>query len=132
MSETSADVEKRRYPRYVFTQEENVKSYLVILDGTRQKKVATIVNISLNGMGLVLSKHEKNGIHEGDLLRVERILALDEETWINTDLTMKLIWVLDHSFLENTGFGCEFQNPSEKSICQVVNFINSVFPKRIP
>jgi hypothetical protein len=132
MSETSADVEKRRYPRYVFTQEEKVKSCFVLLNGTRQKKMATIMDISLNGMGLVLSKNEKNGIHVGELMRVERILALDEETWINTDLTMKLIWVLDHSFLENTAFGCEFQNPPEKSIYQVVSFFNSVFPERIP
>lgn len=131
MSETSAGIERRRYPRYVFTQEEKVKGCLVFLNGTRQKKIATIMDISRNGMGLVLSKNEKNGIREGDFVRVERILALDEETWINTDLTMKLIWVLDHSFLENTGFGCQFQNPNEKSIFQVVNFINSVFPERI-
>jgi hypothetical protein len=131
MSETSADIEKRRYPRYVFTREEKVKGCFVLLNGTRQKKTAAIMDISRNGMGLVLSKNENSGIHQGGLLRVERILAIDEETWINIDLTMKLVWVLDHSFLGNTGFGCEFQNPSEKSIYQLVNFINSVFPERI-
>lgn len=131
MSRTSADIENRRYTRHAFTLEERVKGCIVPQHGTQFKKIATIMNISRNGMGLVLSKTQKTGIQEGALLRVERILALDEDTWINTDLTMKIVWVLEHGFLENIGFGCEFQNPSIKSIYQLVNFINSVFPERI-
>lgn len=131
MSETSADIEKRRYARYVFALEERVKGCLVLQNGTRFKKTATIVDISRNGMGLALPKTEKNGIQEGDLLRVERVLALDKETWINTDISMRIAWVLEHGFLENIGFGCEFDNSSDKSLCQLVNFINSVFPERI-
>ena len=131
MPEISADSEKRRYTRYVFTQEEKVKSCFVLQNGTGIKKIATIINISRNGMGLVLGKTDKTGIQEGSLLRVERILALDEDTWINTELTMKIVWVLEHGFLENIGFGCEFHNLSSKSISQLVNFINSVFPEKI-
>jgi hypothetical protein len=131
MLETSADVEKRRYPRYVFTPEEKVKGCLVLLNGSQLTKEAKIMDISRTGIGVALSKMGKNGIKEGELLRLEQLFAHDEETWTKTNITIKIIWVLDHPFLENIGFGCEFQNPSEKSIHQLIDFINSVFPERM-
>ncbi|MFH0730357.1 MAG: PilZ domain-containing protein [Pseudomonadota bacterium] len=131
MSGALTDIEKRRYPRYVFTLEERVKGFLVFSNGTRLEKKATIMDISRNGVGLALSQKEKETIHEGDQLLLERLFALDDETWIKTDLTIRIIWVLEHPFLHNIGFGCEFQNPSSASLYQLVGFINSVFPERI-
>jgi hypothetical protein len=131
MSGASPDIEKRRYPRYVFTLEEGVKCRLILSNGSRFLKNATVMDISCNGIGLALPKIDKQSIQEGDRLHLERLFALDEETWINTDLTMRIIWVVEHIFLNNIGFGCEFQSPSSASIHQLVDFINSVFPERI-
>jgi hypothetical protein len=131
MSGASTEIEKRRYPRYVFTLEERVKGRLVLSNGTRLEKNATIMDISCNGIGLALPKKDKESIQEGDKLQLERLFALDEETWIKTDLTMRIIWVVEHMFLNNIGFGCEFQNASSSSVLQLVDFINSVFPERI-
>lgn len=131
MPGASPDIEKRRHPRYVFTIEERVNCRLVLSNGSRLLKNATVMDISRNGIGLALPKKHKQSIQEGDRLHLERLFALDEETWINTDLTMRIIWVVEHIFLNNIGFGCEFQSPSSASIHQIVDFINSVFPERI-
>jgi hypothetical protein len=131
MSGASAGIEKRRYPRYVFTLEEKVKGCLVLANGTCLEKKAAIMDISRNGMGMALPKKGENTIQEGERLHLERLFALDEETWIKTDLIMEVIWVLEHTFLDNIGFGCKFQNPLGTSIHQLVDFINSVFPERI-
>lgn len=123
--------EKRRYQRCVFTQAEQVKGSLVLLNGTQLKKEAVIMDLSRNGIGLAISKRENGNIHSGDLLRLARIYAVDEETWINLDITLKIIWVLNHGFLDNIGFGCEFQAPPDVTIHHLVDFINSVFPGRM-
>lgn len=131
MEESLVFIERRRYPRSFFTQEERVIGSFILLENEPEGRKAMILNMSRGGFGFTLPKTQKKGIRKGTRLLLYQIQARDSKTKVETDLTLEIRWVLDHGYLDHIGFGCEYKNPQEGAIQNLVDFFNNVFPGRI-
>lgn len=131
MEESLLLIERRRYPRSFFSEEERVIGSFILLNDEPAGEKAVILNLSRGGIGFSLSKSKKMEIRKGARLLLYQIQARDSKTKIQTDLTLEIIWVLDHDYLDHVGFGCEFKNPQIEAIQNLVNFLNNVFPGRL-
>lgn len=131
MAAVQKESERRRYPRTVFTPEEGIHANFIVTRNPRQARVAQVMNLSLGGLGLVVARAQKNDITPGARLMVRDISVEHGESVNLSYLEMDVMWMLDHDFLDNVGFGCRFSDQKDKSIKLLMAFMRQQFPGRL-
>jgi c-di-GMP-binding flagellar brake protein YcgR len=118
------DKEKRRFQRIFFSLKDEVIGIFSFSDLQRGVLAAHIINVSEGGMGLVLSKEEKNRIRKGDQVTLAQVRGIKGfEALRHVEAEIK--WILDNPSLELIGFGCEFLNVTESLRDTLRIFIDS-------
>ncbi|NNG00346.1 MAG: PilZ domain-containing protein [Desulfobacteraceae bacterium] len=123
--------ERRRLPRAVFAPQEGLKAILTLSDNLLEQRAVQIMNISRSGLGLAIKKNETIGIEKGRLFFLSEIHSGKRNSIILPSMELKVVWIIEHDYLHNIGFGCVFLNPNERNIHNIIDFINDNFPGRL-
>ena len=116
--------ERRRFQRIFFSLKDEIIGIFSFPDLQRGVLKAHIINISEGGMGLALTKDEKNRIKKGDRVTLSQIRGINGlEPLIHVEAEIR--WILDDPPLELIGFGCEFLNVTDSLQDTLRIFIDS-------
>lgn len=137
---SSDSLEKRRHKRVLFSIQERITGSIEKVGEPVGKwcRAVPILNLSKGGIGFILERGMDIPIQTGTQLKltdmwIEKKSAhhLDLRALSDADITMVVRWVLDNSYLQHLGFGCEFVNLPSKCQDEIRGFINGAFPGRI-
>lgn len=101
-------IEKRRYRRYIFPNDEKMKVNLQ-LAGEGNTIQARLLNVSEGGLGLAVTKEQTSGVEIDSELLINDLENIPELQGLK-NVQLKVRWVLNHDPLKNLGVGCEFVN----------------------
>ena len=116
--------DKRIHKRYILPKEGQITIFLDSIDGKTNVK-AELLNISLGGVGLVMSKEEHQVVAQNTNMRIS---SIDGTTGLKAmhGVGVEVRWVLEHDAFNNTCFGCQFSDLSKEALSELKNFIKSV------
>lgn len=105
--------ERRRYKRIFFSEKEGVQAHFSFLGNSDLIIPVKVLDLSENGLGMSLLRDNPIGLRSGDILLLRKITGHDGLRIIR-DTKVQIRWMLNHRFLDNIGFGCEFMDlPSD-------------------
>ena len=105
----SAEHERRRYRRYIFsTSDDNTGVFSLLNQDSQYAFTARILNISEGGIGLAMPK-SYNRIRQGDLLLLCGVIGSCSLSFLS-NVKMKIRWIQEAAGLQYSAFGCEFLN----------------------
>ena len=100
--------ERRTHKRYFLSNKQNVPLQLKLSD---QLLEARLLNISVGGIGLAVSKQHRNILLKADEESNFLITSImDEDFCFLKDKKIKIKWILSSDTLNSIGAGCEFVN----------------------
>ncbi len=106
--------ERREYIRVLFSTEEAIKGTIVIPSAENISVSAGILNLSEEGVCLVierkfLKENKTIKIYKGDRLLLEDIVGITPEIMVSKQ-ELKVKWVIDNLFFNHMEMGCQMLN----------------------
>lgn len=117
------DNERRQYERIFFSRENGLEAAFTLPDSQEVIFTATIMDLSVNGLGLSFEKGEYE-IDIGDHMRIGEIRNADElKDMVGTAVEIR--WMRCYDALNHTLFGCEFSDIPDAVKEHIRDFIRS-------
>ena len=99
---------QRKYKRVFFSKQQGLIA-LFALPGIQSTIPVKIMDISLGGMGCVLTRHPNLMFKEGDQLTLIELYDLERRR-IPADIAVEIRWVIDMERFQSIGLGCRFSD----------------------
>ncbi|MDM8524731.1 PilZ domain-containing protein [Desulfococcaceae bacterium HSG8] len=116
-------MERRRYRRIFFSMEDGPTALFTHVRFSEEAVTATIMDMSIGGLGMTLKKDGNTFINIGDLLRLNEIRGLKNSQFLN-NVEMEIRWIQNYDALQHVLFGCEFTDISTETEEQIQEFID--------
>lgn len=114
---------RRQYERIFFSAEDGITASVASAD-SQIFSDAMVMDMSISGIRLSLSKREAPNVNEGDRLTLIRLGGARElETITSSD--MEIRWVLKLPSLSHIVLGCFFVNPQPEMKKNILTFMES-------
>ncbi|MBT8341952.1 MAG: PilZ domain-containing protein [Desulfatitalea sp.] len=114
--------EKRLYPRLSLTLEDGYFGHFTTAD--QQTLVASIVNLSVGGINIVVAKADQDKIKEGDTLTLIDIAGNTQLSFLS-DVIGQIRWIKDLGVPKFVSVGCRFEDLPEPSREQISRFVDT-------
>ena len=117
--------EKRETKRILFSREDEILADAHFSKGLRRRTSAYVVNISEEGVGLLLPRQKSKSVGAGDTIVLSNILT-PEPIGVISGATVEVKYVLGDDKLDYATLGCEFTELLpiyRKSIRRFVEFM---------
>jgi predicted RNA binding protein with dsRBD fold (UPF0201 family) len=110
--------ERRKFVRIFFQSDEKVMSTVVFPNEDNKKVTAGVLNLSEEGVCLVLERrflkeNKTVKIYKGDRLLLNDIVGITPEIKIS-EQELKVKWVIDNLYFNHMEIGCHMLNVSER------------------
>lgn len=113
-------MEKRKYKRYVFPNDDRIIALLALDNGGTAD--ARILNISQGGIGLAVEKKKMDGVKTEAVLLIKDVSGERRIPGL-AGHSLKVKWVLDYQPLDNVAIGCEFIELSEQCRTEIAELL---------
>jgi|GEM_PF-1648643 len=101
--------EKQRKHKRVFFSKQQGLTALFALPGIRSTIPVKIMDLSMGGLGCVLTRHPNLRFKEGDQLTLLELHDLERRR-IPADIPVEIRWVIDMERFQSIGLGCRFSD----------------------
>lgn len=100
-------IEKRRFPRIFFGNQEKVSGIFSIDSDQDISFSSSILNISLGGIQFNQTRQSYRGQQPEDTLILRRIIGMPDLVTLS-DIPLQIKWVMDNQYLDHIVMGTEF------------------------
>lgn len=104
--------DNRRYARIFFTREQRIEGYFSMPDDDGGLKVL-VLNLSEGGLHFTQKREYSTPIKMGEHLILTGLQGPDPLNFFQ-NVAVEIKWVLDHEYLENISYGCQFLDLPEE------------------
>lgn len=117
-------IEKRRFERVYFKAEDGLRGIFSLPNNHEDILIANVMNLSKDGIGLVINKTEYISISPGDRLILNEVKGGSHLAFMR-NIETEIKWILNHRSLEHIGLGCQLLNTSKEIRQNIGSYINS-------
>ena len=121
---TEAFIEKRRYTRIFFSDQEKAGGVMSPIEDKDKSFPSYILNLSEGGLQFNQKRLEYSGVQPGDKLLLHRINGLHELIAL-ADIPMQIKWVMDNEYLDHVVMGAAFTELNDSQRRTLQSFINT-------
>jgi len=114
--------ERRHFKRIFFSMKDGPSAVFNFSENYRKAITATVMDLSIGGLGLSIKKDE-GLIKEGEHLRLTEIKGVRYLKSI-ADIEMEIKWLRNYESFQHILFGCEFVYISDICRQDIQQFIN--------
>ena len=117
-------LERRRYKRVFFPNQDESASILKFCDGHEEFLTVIVKDLSEGGLGFAVKRNNIDNLITGTQLAIKKIQGSDNLGFL-TDLKLEVIWVLDCDEFEHVGFGCRFLDVPQALREKIRNYVEA-------
>ncbi len=120
MTEHSA--KDRRFTRVFFNNSDKIMGIMSSLNNDSKIYSLSILNMSQGGIQIRQKRREYQGLKKADEINLCQIVGL-QELVILTNITMRVMWVMDNEYLDHVIMGVAFVDLSAAQLQALQSFV---------
>ncbi|MCI5147919.1 MAG: PilZ domain-containing protein [Candidatus Electrothrix sp. MAN1_4] len=108
-------VEKRRYTRIIFNEQNRVQAVIAVQDrqAYEQQLSVSVLNMSEGGIQISVERKKFQELQQGDTVLLSSLRGIPDLGSLR-DIPMQVIWIMDNEYLEHILLGMSFSRLSEE------------------